>query len=205
MGSMFDAGGRPLLALSRFFDFIILSLLFCLCCIPVVTIGPALCALYYTCRKVVVSREGYLVREYFGCFRRNFAQAFLAWMALLIVIVLMGINIFYASVSWQGVLRIGALGIYFAFLLAAVIFTGYVFPILSRFECGGRQLFSNAMAMAVQHPCTTVLILLLLILLYAGMVYSFAAMPYFLFLLPAAFAWAQQRLLERIFERYIEK
>lgn len=205
MGGMFDAGGKPLLALSKIFDILLLSFLFFVCCIPVVTIGPALCALYYTCRKVVMERKGYLVREYFGCFGRNFVQAFCAWMVLLVLMVLMGINIFYASVSWSGVLRIGAMAVYFAVLFVAVIFTGYIFPMLSRFECKGKQLFSNAMVLSVQYPGTTVLLFVLLVFLYGGMAYSFAAMPYLLFVLPVAFAWLQQRLLERIFEKYIEE
>lgn len=204
MSGMFDAGGKPLLILSRIFDILILSFLFFVCCIPVVTIGPALCGLYYACRKVIVRREGYLFREYFGCIKRNFLQAFLVWLLLCFIMVLMGVNIWYAFSYWKGWMRIGGLAIYFAIFFVAVICTGYIFPMLSRFECKGKQLFTNAMVMSVRHPAATVALFVLLLFLYGGMAYSFAVMPYLLFVLPVVFAWLQQKLLEGIFEQYLE-
>lgn len=205
MNRFFAADSKLMLFLSRLFDILILSMLFLLCCIPVITIGLALCALYYATRKVVIRREGYLIREFFHCIRENFFPGLFSGIILLFVSVLMIANILYASYYWHGLFAVVMMAIYFAILFVAIILTGYIFPILSRFQCKGKTLFSNAVSMAVAHPLETILILLLEIAFYFCVVFSYAAVPILLFFLPVAFAAIQNCILEKIFVTYIEE
>ncbi len=45
-----------------------------LSCIPVVTIGPALCAMAYVTRNFAIGKPLFLVSDYWGTFRKNWKQ-----------------------------------------------------------------------------------------------------------------------------------
>lgn len=204
MSRILSSDSKLMLFLSRFFDIIILSLLFLICCVPVVTIGPALSALYSAGVKVVIHREGYLVKEYFHSFRINFWSGLGIWLILLLVTVLMGINIFYAATEWKNIFGVVATAVYFAVLCIIFVLCGYIFPILSKFNCKGKQLFMNAVSIALTHPKASIGLLLLEIAFYFLLIYSYAGIPVLLFFLPTGFVAVQQRILEKIFEQYME-
>ena len=205
MSRVFAADSKFMLVLSKIIDVVLLSAMFLICCIPLITIGPALCALYYTCRKVIQRREGYLFREYFRCIKTNFLQSLLFGVIFLFVIALMGVNIFYSINTWKGVLGITMTAVYSAILICVLVLTGYLFPILSRFESKGKQLFRNAYVIALTHLKTSILMTLLLLVFYAGVVASYAFFPILLFVLPVAFGCMQVNLLEKVFAEYMEE
>lgn len=203
MSRLFDAGGKPMLVLSQIFDVLILSLIFLVFCVPVVTIGPALCALYHTSAKLISQRKGYLFRGFVHSFRINFKQAFPAWLILLAVMMLMGGNVYYALTAWKGIFQVIMIAVYLSVLIVAIMFTGFIFPTVATFECKFRQIFSNAMVMAVTHPLVAIGQFFLVSLFYLGVVYSFAAFPFLLFVLPVFFAWLQQKMLVKVFAEYM--
>ena len=61
----------------KFWKLIGLNLLFLLSCIPVVTIGPALCAMAYVTRNFAIGKPLFLVSDYLGTFRKNWKQGFI--------------------------------------------------------------------------------------------------------------------------------
>ena len=88
--------------LTRIFDLILLNILWLLTSIPVVTLGAATAALYSVLLSAAEKKEGYIVRDYWKAFRRNFKQmhdcvAFLLflgvclWFDLMLVYTLPGI------------------------------------------------------------------------------------------------------------------
>ena len=56
-------------------SYIVLNLLFILCCIPVITIGPAVAALYAVMLREARREYGYLYRSFLRAFREMFFQA----------------------------------------------------------------------------------------------------------------------------------
>lgn len=205
MSKIFASDGKVLSGLSRFFDVLILSMLFMVCCVPVITIGPALSALYHTSRKVIAGKKGYLIREYFHSLKINFLSGLFAWVILFLVMALMFVNIFWVATSMSGAVAVVVMALYFFILIAALILTEYVFPILSRFQCKGKQLFYNAMIMAVTNPRQTLCLLAVGILFYAAIVFSLAAFPVLIFFLPTGYGVLQSILLEKIFAAYIDE
>lgn len=193
-----------MLFLSKLFDILIISLFFLVCCIPIVTIGPAFCALYASTRRVIVKREGYVAKEFFHSFRINLGQGVIVWIIQFLILLLMGINIFYTSTTWKDMIGVIATGVYFAVICIILILSGYLFPILSRFECKGKKLISSAAMMAVAHPGASVIMLFLQVIFYLLLVASYAMFPLLLFFLPVGYAVLQQRILEKIFVQYME-
>ena len=83
--SIFDMDSGFFRALSRLADLMILNLIFVVCCIPIVTIGPALTAMHYVTLKMVDNEEGYIVRGFFKSFRQNLRQAIIIWVIMLLL------------------------------------------------------------------------------------------------------------------------
>ena len=68
------------------------------CCIPVVTIGPAVTAAYAVLLKMVDDQEGYIFKDYFRYFKSNFKKG--------IVLGLIFIAAVYALyIEWQVVTK----------------------------------------------------------------------------------------------------
>ena len=65
MDRIFNMDNKFFTFMGRVADLIILNLLFLLCCIPIVTIGPAITAMYYVTMKMVRNEEAYIARSFF--------------------------------------------------------------------------------------------------------------------------------------------
>ena len=66
-------------------DFMMLNILFILCCAPVITIGPAVSALYTITMREARHEGGYIFKPFFKAFKNNFKQAFLLSILYLII------------------------------------------------------------------------------------------------------------------------
>ena len=66
--------------LSTVADLMILDLICFACWIPIVTIGPALCAKYSVAMRIVRHEAPTIVKPYFKAFKENFKQALIAWL-----------------------------------------------------------------------------------------------------------------------------
>lgn len=71
-------------------DFFILSCLWYLCSLPVVTAGAAASAVYYVTLKMSRDQEGELVRSFFKSFRQNLKPGCLLGVGYLAAVVLLG-------------------------------------------------------------------------------------------------------------------
>lgn len=71
--------------LSRIFDLIVLNILWAVFCLPIVTIGASTTALYSVTLKMVVNEEGYLIRDFWRAFKRDFKQSTSIWLLLLVL------------------------------------------------------------------------------------------------------------------------
>ncbi len=84
------------------FKLVWLNLLYILCCIPIVTIGPATAGLMYVLRNIANERPTFIVADFFDNFKKNFKQGFLVGLLHLVLSVIDGFGIwFYYSWATQ--------------------------------------------------------------------------------------------------------
>ncbi len=188
--------------LSKFTDCICLSLMFFVSCIPIVTIGAALTALYYTVHKVLRHDRGYLFRDYVTSFRDNFKQATPVWLIAAVIGAGLGFDFYISNYYAQAASYFSALSV--LCFLGMIVWTAwafYLFPYMARFENTRRQSMKNAILMVIAHLPTTVL---MLVVAFVSMV-AFSIAPFIIFILPAAFTWIQSSILEKIFRKYMSE
>ena len=158
MRELFNMDGPIFVFLSKVADIMILNVIFLICCIPVITIGPALTALSYVTQKMEDGREGYIWRSFFHSFRENFRQAVLMWLMMLAAAVVL-------FMDWY-LLHIGAAGhnalLIYAIVIATIIwvcFMLYLFPVLARFENSIANTFRNTFLLIFANGPRTLLML----------------------------------------------
>ena len=186
--------------LDKITDTIFLSLVFLLFSIPVFTIGASMTALYYTVNKVQRHSRGYMWGEFTGAFRRNFKPATLTWFIFMAVgAVLCGDLIYVLKVMPSSPLS-AFLNIFFIVLLALLlIWGGYVFPYIARFEDPVRVTLKNCALIAILNFPVSLLILALL----AGsglLIWLFFPLA---IIVPAGMTIWQGDLLEKVFRKYM--
>lgn len=200
MGSFFNMDNPLFTFLSKVFDIIMLSLLYILCCIPVVTIGAATTACYYTMVKSIRKNRGYMSKEFFKSFKENFKVGTLTWILVLLASVLLYMNIYISKQITGSLGAILPYG-YMAAILFLLCVGIYLFPVLSRFDFGVIQLIKMCFFFAMKHLPTTIG----LVALFAGISLAcYITIILIPFIIPI-YLFFSSFLMERILKKYITK
>lgn len=151
--------------INKIIDLAVLSLVWVLCCIPLVTIGPASAALYYAVVKSVRKQRSYPVREFFHAFCQNMKKG----IAIHLILVLFGIMMFVTDVplvlTFLDTGRKGNVFFLVLFAVKAVVYLGmicWLYPLLSRFEEGLLKLAEAALYLLLRNLPSTLLAILVL-------------------------------------------
>ena len=133
MNHFFHVNGPVFTFLSKFCDVLIISILWTLFCLPVVTVGPACAALYHTVHKSLLKSDGYILPTsgnlLFQPETRDPTDLLCLFISVFCVL-----SYFFITAEGQSqifVILYFALLILAAFLLLVLLM--YSFPILSRF------------------------------------------------------------------------
>lgn len=203
MGRFFDPNSGVMGFMSKVADVIILSILWFLCSIPVVTMGAATAALYYTAVKVIRRERSYLVASFFKSFKENFIQGTLIWILFLLVMAVLGVNIKFCReiIPAQAgeIMSFVLMAVYSLMGLTAVFTALYMLPVLSRFTMKTGQLIKMSLFMSIRHLPYT----FLLTLIVAALVVVTMIMPVAMFFTPAAGALLYSLPMERILKQYV--
>ena len=71
MGRFFNMDNKFFAFMGRIADLCILNIICLVCCIPIVTAGASITAMYYVTLKMVRNEEAYIVRSFFKSFKDN--------------------------------------------------------------------------------------------------------------------------------------
>ena len=138
-------------------DILFTGILWLLCCIPIVTIGPASTALYYAIVKSVRHGRGYAGREFFGAFKANLKSSLIVWLLYLLLIALwLGGTAANGSVSEGGMMGLLSLLLIIPFALPLP----WVFAYISRFENSVADTMKFSLLLSVKNLARTVLLLM---------------------------------------------
>lgn len=199
---LFNPDSGIMRSLSKFTDCICLSLLFFVSCIPIVTIGTASTALYYTVHKVLRHDRGYMFRDYVTSFKENFKQTVPVWIAALAVGIVMWLDLQIANFYAASAAYFSALSaVSFLGLVIWFAWVSYLFPYMARFENTRRRSMKNAILMVIAHLPMTALMLVVAV----AIGFAVYLLPYMIFIIPSVYAWLQSYILERIFRKYMSE
>ena len=127
-----------------------------ICCIPVITIGPATAALYGVYFKVKEKKDYNVFTQFFLEFKSNFKQGVLGSLLLMAVAAVLYLDyrvVFFDETFSMTFLR----GLFWVVLVVAVAYFSWLFPLIAKFDNSFPGMLKNARVMLIRHlPVTAV-------------------------------------------------
>lgn len=187
--------------MNKVMDVFMISILWFIFSIPIITIGASTTALFQFTLKLTADEEGYVCRSFIRAFFKNFVQATAAWA---VVLVCGGFLAFDLYLSRRlPLMPVMQNGLFFAIISIMIVFlltVLYVFPLLSFFHVKLKQLIGHAFIMAVGNLHVSIII----IAIYAA---AGAAVLYLPMAFPVIFGIAcflSSYFYRLVFRKYIE-
>jgi len=162
MGKLFNPDSPIMQALNKLSDLVVLNFLCLILCIPVVTIGAAVTALYDAVGRMM-REEGNIYKAFFSAFRSNFKQATGMWLILLLIGALLALCVAFYSNSELTILLY--VTVILAFLWCAAV--AWAFPLQSRFYNSVKSTLQNALLFAIAYLPRTIVMVAVNILPFA--------------------------------------
>lgn len=192
--------------LTRVMDFLMLNVLWIICSLPIVTMGAATTALYYSMIKIVREKDSGIVKIFFHSFFQNLKQG----CCLTIIFLIGGIALYWGIQTYSTIgssFSTIAMTILIVLLIIWGIMFSYAFPLLAQFDNTIKNTIKNAFLISMSNLKKTLIVTVLNlvpIILYLGLPYIFAlSLPFWLFWGIAIIAFFNTKIFVRIFDTYI--
>ena len=168
MIKLFDPENKFWQFLSKVTDAALMSFLWLLTSLPLVTIGASTAAFYSYTLKQVTNQEGSLVKSYFSAFRAHFKRATLLWLLLVWCAALIAADLWavwnFFLAQQGGAAGIAVLGVCGFGALAFLCCCLYAYPVLAEYGLPVRQVISTSFLLAVARLHVTLTLALLMAL-----------------------------------------
>lgn len=193
MSKFFDLDGKFFKYGSLLWDIIILTLLWTVTSLPIITVGAATTAVYYVTTRQLSNREGYASRDFFRSFKRNFLQATGVTLFFIVVYGIILVNI----ITLPG--NSPLFPVQFVLLAVATAVLIFVYPVLSRMDLGFFALLRTSFFLAIRHFPTTITCFVLLIAIALLVMW----MPILFIICVGCYCWLTSLMFMRIFRKYL--
>jgi uncharacterized membrane protein YesL len=200
MNRFFDPDNLFFSTLSRLVDIVGLSLFWAMLCIPIVTIGPATAALYYTVVKSFREGDPKTFRLFFTAFWADLKQGVLCTLPFIpIALLIYFLGHVYSLAAEQGEFGFAAYSYFIVLALVPLALACWLSALLGRFDNPTRALFSTAPRLTIAHLPTTVLLVAIVLVC----VYFTLRCPILIFVLPTCGTLLASFPLERAFRKHL--
>jgi uncharacterized membrane protein YesL len=205
MSQLFQLNSPLIKFLSRTVDIAILNFLFLLFCIPILTIGASITALYSVTIKMARNEESYLFKSFFLSFKKNFTQSTIVWFIMLASGFILLAD-FYFLGNLNGVLRIFFTSVFILFGLVYLCILLFIFPYMARFENTIKQSLLNSLLIGISNFPS---LLLVIVLTFVPVIFLFSSVIGFLSVLYigtfggfALLAFVNSYMFRKVFSKY---
>lgn len=206
MRDFFNGDSKLMRILAKLFDIGYLSILFILFCVPIVTIGASLTALYYTTVKVIRHDRGYVFQEFWHAFKLNFVSATIMWIIQAGLAALLWFNMTVTSGNIDNVDSVGFFsGMYLVLGLILYAIGCYAFPVLSRFMMNKRQIARMSLYLAIRYIYVTIPLIVISGASVLAIVVLMPYMPIIPIVVPALAALLYSYLMEFVLKKFMPK
>lgn len=197
---------NPIMAfLNKLTNLVILNLSFLISCIPVITIGAALTALYSVNLRMAKGEESYVFRSYWKAFKCNFRQATSCWCIMILFLSVLAADV-WATGLLSGTFSVFFKGIMLVFCVIYVVIFLYVFPYISWFDDKLSVCLKNSFLIGGSNIGYTVALVLITSAALGVAVFDFEIMLRLLIVWIifgiALLNYAQSKILRIVFSKY---
>ena len=200
MSRMFNLESPVVRAVTRVGDLAVLSLLWFVGCMPVVTIGASNTAMYAAIHKVFTQKEGIAAVEFFRAFKSNFRQATLSFLPLGLLELLLLAECFVTEfLQEQGTAWVNLRPVFLVLSYLAGVWIVYTAAYAARFQDSAKTTIRQSGLLALASPAQSILLLVGLGII----VFVLPVFPPLIVFLPGVYCWIAHKALEKVFEPFI--
>lgn len=175
LGSFFNPDNFLWSTINKIIDLVVLSLVWTLCSLPLVTMGAASAALYYSIVKCVRRGRSHAVREFFHAFKDALGKGIVAeliWAAFAFMMLVSDVPLALTFLD-TGKIQDTALFLLFVFKLLLLLSVACWFvPLLSRYDQSIFKLLKASLFLTVRRIFATLGSIILLLLAVFAAVYE---------------------------------
>jgi len=182
-------------------DVVTISALFLLFCLPVVTIGASVTALYYTVYRKYYKKSDSISKDFMHSLKDNLKNGIIVHMIYLIYSAIAGFNIYFAFFGW-GDIRLPDWYMIVSLLpLLPIIFTlPFVYALMARFDNGIKGSLKNSFTLCMINFPKFILIWFIVIIAIAICI----GFPPAALVIPVGATYLCQMITEKAFIRAID-
>ena len=161
MNEVFNSNNPAMRFLTNLFNIFWVNILFIFTCIPIVTIGPSLCALYRVCLKIISGEDPMVYNTYFHEFKNSFKKGLILWIIVLFAGVFFGYElylIYFRQDLVSSSLSFLQYPVWVMLFIVLQVFL-YGFALLSVFENSLKNTIVNSILLSIKHIAITILLL----------------------------------------------
>lgn len=208
MNNLFNPDNKFFTFMSRVADLMILNIICIICCLPIVTAGASITAMYYVTLKMARNEESYIVKGFFHSFRQNLKQGVIIHLIMLAVGILLAFDLYFSRMMQGQSTVYKVFGYLFMVGIALYLMVlTYIYPVLSKFYNSVKNTFRNSFLMSIHHfPYTLAMMVItvLPVILMFAVTRAFPFVLLFYFLLGfATIAYIHSTFFVKIFDKYI--
>ena len=200
MGGIFRIDGKLFRFGTKITDLMIINIITLICCVPIITIGPAITAMHYVLLRMYRDEEGYVVKSYFKSFKENFKQATLIWLIYLAVILVVGLDAWIVAKGGMEIGKFFKYGLVFIGVLGTFSLS-WVFILQSRYENPIKVTIKNSFIVSIANFFKTVMMLIMLLVPVLFILISEVTLPIVFFLGLSVPGLLQCLVYSKIFDR----
>jgi uncharacterized membrane protein YesL len=172
MGKVFAYDSPVWKFMGRLIDFFVLTVLWVVTSIPVITMGTATTTVYYITLKMIKNQEEYIVPMYFKTFAKLFSETVKVWLLALVVGAVLGCDIYFCITLNTPVASMvfAALGVVAIVYLITLL---YLFPVMARLDNSLMGYIKAAFYLAIRNLGWSLLLLVIAVCYIALGVFKF--------------------------------
>jgi len=196
---MFKSKNGPVMfTIGKLVDAFMLTLLWIVFSLPIITMGAASTALSAVTLRMAAGEELLVTRTFIQTFKNEFSSSLKVWLILLLMgIVLVGD--YWFLLQLQGPLVTAFLGMTLVLTLGYLFVLIYIFPLIAKFNNTPGKYILSALMMSLRHLPITIAITLIFIAVCIGVSYFLPLM----LISVGLFSMLSAYLLQTVLRKYI--
>ena len=161
MNETFNSNNPAMRFLTNLFNIFWVNILFIFTCIPIITIGPSLCALYRVCLKIISGEDPMVYNTYFQEFKNSFKKGLILWIVVLVLGVFFGYELYLIYFRQDLVSSSMSFLQYPVWVMLFIVLQVFLygFALLAVFENSLKNTIINSILLSIKHIAITILLL----------------------------------------------
>lgn len=196
MKQLLDINNPVIRFIIKIFDCMLLSVLWTVFSLPIVTMGAASTALYSAVFHHIRRDEGYLWSSFWTAFKENFKRSTLAWLPMLAMILFLLYDAMALRLLIQNGNPMGRLfGVIVALICVSAAWGAYLAAYCARFQGGVKDVLRFSFFLMLSHPLRSLAVMIAVL----GSLALVLMVPGMAILLPAVALWISSVFIEQVF------